>query len=543
MISINSGKLCIPENERFIGFAGDNLHSTKQFLVNNIADENCIYRLYLEFDDGTVNYFVLDSKVENGSTILIWNVLEEHLFKSGIVKAQIKSISESGKSYHTSWDYFLIAPTTEFSGEFTNNENSEFLRYEKELNEIYEKISNYDLSNFVTRNTIIAGLTLKDNISAKELQTALNTYPILHTSSLSTAQANVGQMACLTTYDGKTYSRTFHYCYGKNSNGELMWEQVGASALNDEQITLSIEKYLEENPLPGGGEAGKSAYEIALTNGFEGTEEEWLESLKGEDGENGEDGYSPKITVSQFDGGHRLQIAHTENTLEAVIIKDGEKGDKGEKGDTGADGYTPVLGIDYFTESDKAEIVQAVIESLGGNPVFGYVDENNNIIISGNLADETYLVKYEMEDGTTVDIGELVLEEEVVIVNQIPLSTDTDGTIYNDIGYKTDTRINSSGIAVDATGVSVTGFIPAKKGDKVYMKGMYVDEASGYTRLAIYDTNKGVVNLNIFPTNYTNEGNDIYSYTISEENSAYIRLGVKKTMNGSEVVTINQPIS
>lgn len=47
---------------------------------------------------------------------------------------------------------------------------------------------------------------------------------------------------------------------------------------------------------------GKSAYEVAVVNGFEGTEEEWLESLKG------------------------------------------------------ADGHTPVKGVDYFTEKDKAEI-------------------------------------------------------------------------------------------------------------------------------------------------------------------------------------------
>lgn len=33
---------------------------------------------------------------------------------------------------------------------------------------------------------------------------------------------------------------------------------------------------------------GKSAYEIALENGFEGTEQEWLESLKGSDGESAE---------------------------------------------------------------------------------------------------------------------------------------------------------------------------------------------------------------------------------------------------------------
>ena len=38
------------------------------------------------------------------------------------------------------------------------------------------------------------------------------------------------------------------------------------------------------------GEAGKSAYEIAVENGFEGTEAEWLESLKGDKGETGSQG-------------------------------------------------------------------------------------------------------------------------------------------------------------------------------------------------------------------------------------------------------------
>lgn len=55
---------------------------------------------------------------------------------------------------------------------------------------------------------------------------------------------------------------------------------------------------------------GKSAYEIAVKNGFEGTEEEWLESLQGEEG------------------------------------------------------YTPQKGVDYFTESDKEEFVTRVLQSL-----------------------------------------------------------------------------------------------------------------------------------------------------------------------------------
>ena len=46
-----------------------------------------------------------------------------------------------------------------------------------------------------------------------------------------------------------------------------------------------------------------------------------------------------------------------------VNIK-GEKGDKGDKGDTGANGNTPVKGKDYFTETDKAEIVSSVIAAL-----------------------------------------------------------------------------------------------------------------------------------------------------------------------------------
>ena len=42
----------------------------------------------------------------------------------------------------------------------------------------------------------------------------------------------------------------------------------------------------------------------------------------------------------------------------------GLKGDKGDKGDPGTDGYTPVKGTDYWTESDKAEIVADTLAAL-----------------------------------------------------------------------------------------------------------------------------------------------------------------------------------
>lgn len=82
---------------------------------------------------------------------------------------------------------------------------------------------------------------------------------------------------------------------------------------------------------------GKSAYEIAVENGFVGTEAEWLESLHGKDGKdgiNGKDGYTPIKGKDYFDGLN------------------------------GKDGKTPVKGVDYFTEADKAEMVSAVIAAL-----------------------------------------------------------------------------------------------------------------------------------------------------------------------------------
>ena len=41
------------------------------------------------------------------------------------------------------------------------------------------------------------------------------------------------------------------------------------------------------------GADGKSAYQVAIDNGYIGTEAEWLASLKGERGEPGEAGYTP----------------------------------------------------------------------------------------------------------------------------------------------------------------------------------------------------------------------------------------------------------
>ena len=83
----------------------------------------------------------------------------------------------------------------------------------------------------------------------------------------------------------------------------------------------------------GGGEGGKngaSAYEIAVANGFEGTEQEWLASLKGDKGDKGDTGLQG---IQGVQGEQGIQ---------------GEKGEKGEKGDTGVAGEKGDNGISAY---------------------------------------------------------------------------------------------------------------------------------------------------------------------------------------------------
>jgi hypothetical protein len=118
------------------------------------------------------------------------------------------------------------------------------------------------------------------------------------------------------------------------------------------------------------GKEGKSAYEIWLDLGNEGTEQEFLESLKGQDGHTpvkgedyfdgqdgapGADGITPHIGVN---GNWHLGETDTGVKAEGKDGKDGAKGDKGD------DGHTPIKGTDYWTTADQASIVADVLAAL-----------------------------------------------------------------------------------------------------------------------------------------------------------------------------------
>ena len=83
--------------------------------------------------------------------------------------------------------------------------------------------------------------------------------------------------------------------------------------------------------------------------------------------------------------------------------------------------------------------------------------------------------------------------EVAAYTNQIPISTDTDGSVY---GYRAGYRLSSSGAPDFMSGSYLTGFIPVSVGDTVYMKnvtfkyGVNSGLTSANQRVSFYNASK-----------------------------------------------------
>uniref|UniRef100_A0AAU8GUS8 Tail spike protein n=1 Tax=Mammaliicoccus phage MSShimriz1 TaxID=3230127 RepID=A0AAU8GUS8_9VIRU len=119
---------------------------------------------------------------------------------------------------------------------------------------------------------------------------------------------------------------------------------------------------------------GDSAYKVALDNGFRGSQEEWLKSLKGEPGEPGKQGEPGKNGVDITEGGSAYEIALAEGfegTREEWLESlKGEPGEPGEKGDPGEDGFgvDGASAYEIALENGFIGSIQDFLDSLVGKP-------------------------------------------------------------------------------------------------------------------------------------------------------------------------------
>ena len=131
--------------------------------------------------------------------------------------------------------------------------------------------------------------------------------------------------------------------------------------------------------------------------------------------------------------------------------------------------------------------------------------------------------------------------------NLLPQAIDTDGTIYNGIGFKNNWRLSGdTGLAKENTGYSLTGFIPWTNGDVVRIKniaGMTGDTAYIWT----YD--KDLNPLYLIDNNYVGITKNVLEYTWDSWTSSiyadakYIRISFAGTLSTSTVITVNEEIT
>lgn len=143
--------------------------------------------------------------------------------------------------------------------------------------------------------------------------------------------------------------------------------------------------------------------------------------------------------------------------------------------------------------------------------------------------------------------------------NQLPLATDTDGSIYNGVGWAAGYRLNSSGNPDGYSGSYITGFIPAQFGDTVYLKnvtwqnGVNSGLNSGNQRVSFYDANKNhLAQTNAIglggALNGIKDGSGIWTqFTLKNfsggdlTNAAFFRLNCAG-ITAESIITVNEPI-
>ena len=160
------------------------------------------------------------------------------------------------------------------------------------------------------------------------------------------------------------------------------------------------------------GEPGKSAYEIAVEEGFSGTVSEWLASLKGPSGEKGEDGQDG--TTPHIGGNGNWYLGERDTGIQAqgpkgnpgADGKDGAPGKDGVPGKDGADGKNGTNGKDGLTTA--VNIGGTTTQHVNG--LITIPDNSVLAAINTGAALVGHVVEYDSATGKLRDSGHTLLK-------------------------------------------------------------------------------------------------------------------------------------
>lgn len=160
------------------------------------------------------------------------------------------------------------------------------------------------------------------------------------------------------------------------------------------------------------GTDGKSAYQIAVEQGYQGSESDWLSSLKGDKGEKGNTGAKGNPGQDGADGKSAYAIAvehgYEDSEEKWLLSLKGEKGDtgeRGEKGDTGLQGERGEKGEtgQQGVPGEKGEKGDAGVAGKDGfSPIANVVKDGSVITIT--ITDKNGTTTVTLTEGAAADL-------------------------------------------------------------------------------------------------------------------------------------------
>ena len=151
------------------------------------------------------------------------------------------------------------------------------------------------------------------------------------------------------------------------------------------------------------GTDGKSAYQIAVEQGYQGSESDWLSSLKGDKGNTGAKG-NPGQDGADGKSAYAIAVEHgyedsEEKWLLSLKGEKGDTGERGEKGDTGDRGLQGVPG-------EKGEKGDAGVAGKDGTDGFSPIANvvKNGSVITITITDKNGTTTVTLTEGAAVDL-------------------------------------------------------------------------------------------------------------------------------------------
>ena len=154
------------------------------------------------------------------------------------------------------------------------------------------------------------------------------------------------------------------------------------------------------------GTDGKSAYQIAVEQGYQGSESDWLSSLKGDKGDKGNTGAkgNPGQDGAEGKSAYAIAVEHGyEDSEEKWLLSlKGEKGDTGERGEKGNTGDRGLQGV----PGEKGEKGDAGVAGKDGTDGFSPIANvvKNGSVITITITDKNGTTTVTLTEGAAVDL-------------------------------------------------------------------------------------------------------------------------------------------